>query len=181
LVGDNDVHGSNQAFDDATASPVLRFGGPETMGLPRGLHCGLVAVPHCVPEVDENVKVSQRVQRSRAPRLQLVDEREPQPTEIRPEGRATWVLGVQLAVSRQKTTEHDLLAWSCHTDMNGDSVVVKLAAVALELGDQHDQEAPIELLGSPAPAAGGTRCLDVDQFELGQSSQTICRPRHKGR
>lgn len=61
-----------------------------------------------------------------------------------------------------------------HVDRN--RLVVKRAAVALELGHESHEQTAIELLGAPTPSGTISSRLRVHTFQLGESTETDCSP-----
>ena len=60
--------------------------------------------------------------------------------------------------------------------MDRNRLVVKRAAVALELGHESHEQTAIELLGAPTPSGTISSRLRVHTFQLGESTETDCSP-----
>ena len=56
--------------------------------------------------------------------------------------------------------------------MDFDRVVVEIAAIRLELGDEGDEQAPVELLRAPSPSGFGPPRVSVDAFKFGEPGKT---------
>ena len=109
-------------------------------------------------------------------RLEIVDEAEAQAPEVVAERGASGVVGIQFPTPPDEQVERLLLPRDRGVDVNSGRLVVEVSTEALELGDQRQEQASVELGRAPPTPRTGARQVGVDCLQLSQASKPRATP-----
>jgi hypothetical protein len=170
------VHGTRESFKRPAVSEVHALRCPDFSSRPQRSNLRLIAMPDRVPEVDENVESLEISIGIHTLTPENLDEHEPEPAEVASQHADARSLTVEFpSLGKQDAKELGLaLVGMGYVDV--DSSIVKIATEGLELGDQGDEEASVQLFGTPSAPWSCACGLGVDLLQLVQPRQTSGSP-----
>lgn len=166
LDRDNLVHRTREVLEHAAVTSVVALGGLDLASGDEGGDRRLVTVNNRIPEVDENVEELEGAPIVRVRRLHGVDDRETKSTEVTPQRLGAGSLMRELPALGQERAKHPRLVLVRVRDMHAHRLIVKISAVRLELRDQGNEQAPVELGRAPSTPRPVARGIRVHLLEL---------------